>query len=57
VQPNYYVVRDTNGQALSYIYFEGEPGRRLVATLLDRAEAPANLLILLIPQKKILRHL
>ena len=23
----YFIVRDTNGQALAYVYFEGEPGR------------------------------
>jgi hypothetical protein len=23
-----YIVRDANGQALAYVYFEGEPGRR-----------------------------
>jgi hypothetical protein len=26
VQPNYYVVRDHNGQQLAYVYFEDEPG-------------------------------
>jgi hypothetical protein len=27
VQPNYYVVRDANGQQIAYVYFENEPGR------------------------------
>jgi hypothetical protein len=28
VTPNCFIVRDANGQALSYIYYESEPGRR-----------------------------
>jgi hypothetical protein len=28
-----FVVRDHNGQQLAYVYFEGEPGRRLAAKL------------------------
>ena len=31
VTPNYFIVRDANGQALSYIYYESEPGRRSAA--------------------------
>jgi hypothetical protein len=33
------IVRDANGQALAYVYFEDEPGRRAVAKLLTRDEA------------------
>jgi hypothetical protein len=29
-------VRDHNGQALTYVYFEEEPGRRLAAKLLSK---------------------
>jgi hypothetical protein len=29
-----YIVRDNNGQALAYVYFESEPGRRTAANLL-----------------------
>ncbi len=28
-----YIVRDHNGQALAYVYYEQEPGRRAAATL------------------------
>jgi hypothetical protein len=28
VTPNCFIVRDANGQALSYVYYESEPGRR-----------------------------
>ena len=34
-----FIVRDHNGQALSYVYFENEPGRRTAAKLLTRDEA------------------
>ena len=34
-----FIVRDNNGQALAYVYFETEPGRRTAANLLARDEA------------------
>jgi hypothetical protein len=34
-----FTVRDANAQALAYIYFEEEPGRRAAAHLLTRDEA------------------
>jgi hypothetical protein len=34
-----FIVRDANGQALAYVYFENEPGRRAAAKLLTRDEA------------------
>jgi hypothetical protein len=34
-----FIVRDKNGQALAYVYFEDEPGRRASAKLLTRVEA------------------
>jgi hypothetical protein len=37
--PNYFVVRDSNGQKLAYIYYECEPGRRSAAKLLSKDEA------------------
>jgi len=33
------VVRDHNGQALAYVYFEDEPGRRSAAKLLTKGAA------------------
>jgi hypothetical protein len=34
-----FLVRDRNGQALAYVYFEDEPGRRTAAKLLTRDQA------------------
>jgi hypothetical protein len=34
-----FIVRDHDGQALAYVYFEDEPGRRSVAKLLSKDEA------------------
>jgi hypothetical protein len=34
-----FIVRDANGQALAYVYFEDEPGRRSAAHLLAHDEA------------------
>jgi hypothetical protein len=34
-----YIVRDANGQALAYVYYEQEPGRRAAAKLLTHDEA------------------
>ena len=33
------LLRDANGQALAYVYFEEGPGRRAAAKLLTRDEA------------------
>jgi hypothetical protein len=34
-----FIVRDHTGQALAFVYFEEEPGRRAAASLLTRDEA------------------
>jgi hypothetical protein len=34
-----FIVRDANKQALAFVYFEDEPGRRTTAKLLSRDEA------------------
>jgi hypothetical protein len=34
-----FIVRDANQQALAFVYFEDEPGRRAAAKLLSRDEA------------------
>jgi hypothetical protein len=38
-QPACFVVRDHNGQALAYVYYEDEPGRRSAAKLMTHDEA------------------
>ena len=41
-----FVVRDHNGQALAYVYYENDPGRRSAAKLLtkdDGARIAANI--------------
>ena len=37
--PACFIVRDHNKQALAYVYYENEPGRRSSAKLLTRDEA------------------
>ena len=34
-----FIVRDANGQAVAYVYYEEEPGRRSAANLMTRDEA------------------
>ena len=34
-----FIVRDRDGQALAYVYYEDEPGRRGAAKLLSKDEA------------------
>jgi len=34
-----FIIRDNNGQALSYVYYERQPGRRAAAGLLARDKA------------------
>ncbi len=37
-----FIVRDGNGQAVAYVYYEEEPGRRSAANLMTRDEAAAT---------------
>jgi hypothetical protein len=37
-----FIVRDANGQALSYVHFEQEPGRRTAANLFTGDEGAAH---------------
>ncbi len=37
--PACFIVRDASGQALAYVYYEDEPGRRSAAKLLTKDEA------------------
>jgi hypothetical protein len=34
-----FIVRDSSGQALAYVFYEEEPGRRAAAKLMTRDEA------------------
>jgi hypothetical protein len=37
--PACFIVKDSDGQALAYVYYEEEPGRRGAAKLLSKDEA------------------
>jgi hypothetical protein len=39
VQPNYYVVRDANGQHIAYVHYSNDPDRRSAAKLMTKDEA------------------
>jgi hypothetical protein len=41
-----FIVKDANGLAVAYVYFEDEPGRRAAANLMTKDEAPMSLAIL-----------
>jgi hypothetical protein len=38
LQPNYYVVRDADGQQIAYVYYSNDPERRSAAKLLTKDE-------------------
>ena len=38
LQPNYYVVRDADGQQIAYVYYSNDPERRSAAKLLSKDE-------------------
>ena len=42
VTPNCFIVRDANGQALSYVYYESELGRRSAAPTAKRRRSAAD---------------
>ena len=42
VIPNCFIVRDANGQALSYVYYESEPGRRSAAKAAHQRRGSAH---------------
>ena len=39
VQPNYYVVRDANGQQIAYVHYSNDTDRRSAAKLMTKDEA------------------
>jgi hypothetical protein len=39
LQPNYYVIRDADGQQIANIYYSNDPDRRSAAKLLTKDEA------------------
>ena len=45
-----FIVRDGDGQAVAYVYYEEEPGRRSAANLMTRDEAAAT--VRLAPQQR-----
>jgi hypothetical protein len=40
-----FIVRDQNGQALAYVYFENEPGRRKAANLLTHDDCGSTQIV------------
>jgi hypothetical protein len=41
-RPACFIVRDANGQALAYVYYEEEPGRRSAAKLMSLTKRGAS---------------